>query len=294
MKNILITGSSGCIGRNLVEQFNAKYNLYTPKHKDLDLLDEKATKKYFQIHKIDIVVHCAVIGGTRKSKQERDAFFNNTKMFFNIIWNKKYFKKMINLGSGAEYDKKFPIVKIKEDDFDKRIPTDEYGFYKYICSKYIETVENIINIRSFGIFGKYEDYKLRFISNAICKNIFSLPITIEQNIFFDYLFVNDLVKIIEYFINNKTRNKFYNVGRGEKIDLVAIANKINFISNTKSKIIVKKSGLNNEYTCNNSRLMREIEGFKFTDFDESLRQLYNWYKSRKYLLNKNDFLTDEE
>lgn len=54
---------------------------------------------------------------------------------------------MIHFGSGAEYDKSKPIVKVKETDFGKVIPKDEYGFFKYICSKYIEKTDKIICLR---------------------------------------------------------------------------------------------------------------------------------------------------
>ena len=40
-KTIFITGAKGFIGRNLTEKLNKKYNLLTPSHKELDLLNEK-------------------------------------------------------------------------------------------------------------------------------------------------------------------------------------------------------------------------------------------------------------
>lgn len=291
---VLITGSKGYIGKNLTEQLSNKYKLYTPLHKELNLLDEAATENYFKKNKFDVVVHCAVVGGSRKSEQVENAFYKNTKMFFNIVKNKKYFKKMINLGSGAEYDSSRSLIKVKEIDFDQKVPVDDYGFYKYVCAKYIQGVDGIVNLRIFGMFGKYENYKLRFISNAICKNIFELPITMKQNAFFDYVDINDFVKIVDYFINHKTSEKFYNIGRGKKIDLLTIANKINSISDKKSKIIIKNKGFNKEYTCDNTKLKKEIKNLDFTNFDQSIKELYLWYKSIKYLIKKEDFLKDKE
>ncbi|MBI5122327.1 NAD(P)-dependent oxidoreductase, partial [Candidatus Roizmanbacteria bacterium] len=206
---------------------------------------------------------------------------DNLRIFFNLLKNKDRYKKMIHLGSGAEYDKTKPIVKVKETDLGKTIPKDEYGFFKYICSKYIEKEKDIVCIRIFGLFGKYEDSRYRFISNAIVNNLNGLPITLNQNVFFDYLYINDFVRIVDYFINHKAKHKFYNIGTGKKIDILTIANKINKISDKKSKIIVKNKGLNNEYTCDNSRLMKELKRFSFTNFDQSLIELYQWYKNKK-------------
>jgi len=279
MKTILITGGSGFIGKNLIENFDGKYNVLHPSHKELDLLSTADVDVFFEKNKIDIVIHCALVGGSRPEEKENDSTYQNLKMFFNILKNKKYFKKMIYLGSGAEYDKSKPIVGVKEEDFGKTIPNDEYGFFKYICSKSIEKQDNVVSLRIFGLFGKYEDYRYRFISNAICQNISGSPITINQNVFFDYVYIDDFVKIVDYFINNQAKHKFYNIGTGKKIDLLSIANLINDVTDKKSEIVVKNDGLNNEYSCDNDRLMSELGGFKFTEIEDSIKSLYGWYKN---------------
>ena len=284
-KTILITGSTGCIGLNLIEQLDRKkYNLLTPKHKELDLLKDSAVSKYFKKNKIDVVVNCALVGGSRNEEYVNNMVSVNLKMFFNIVRNKKYFKKMIHIGSGAEYDKSRPLIKVKEEEFDKMIPKDDYGFFKYICSKYIESTDNIICLRIFGLYGKYEDYKLKFVSEAICRNILGLPIIINKNVYFDYVYMNDFIKVIEYFVNNNAKYKFYNIGKGKTIDILTIAKRVNKIAEKKSKIIIKNKGLSNEYSCDNTRLMREIKNFKFTDFDQSIKEFYAWYKSIKLSL----------
>lgn len=289
--NLLLLGSSGFIGKNLLAGLRKKYNIYHPTHKEVDLLDAKTVETYFVSHKIDVVIYCAVVGGSRKEEYIDNAFYISTRMFFNIIRNKKHFKKMIFLGSGIEYDKSRPLVKVKEEEFDTFVPQDEYGFHKYVCSKFIEQVDYIVNLRIFGMFGKHEDYSLRFISNAMCRSIFGLPIEMNQDVYFDYVYIDDFIIIVEYFINHDATYKFYNIGRGTPINLLTIAEKINLIADYKSKIIVLKAGLNNEYTCDNSRLMQEIPNLKFTDFDCSLKDFYLWYKSIKKSLNKEMFIT---
>lgn len=292
--SILLTGSNGYVGRNIKEYLENKCIIYAPSRKELDLMDGSAVEYYLKHHRSDIIIHCALVGGSRKSEEVEEAFYQNTRMFFNIIRNKKYFDRMIFLGSGAEYDNTRPLVNIKETDFDSAIPKDEYGYHKYICSKFIQEVDYIVNLRIFGLFGKYEDYTLKFISNAICKNIFNLPITIKQNILFDYVFINDFVRIVEYFISKKPKEKFYNIGRGEKIDLISIANLINNLSQKKSEIIVKESGSKREYTCNNKRLKKELGNFSFTPFENSIKELYSWYESRKQIIDKELLLVDKE
>lgn len=276
---IFISGGSGFIGRNLIEQLSSKYAILSPSHKELDLLDDVKVENYFKKHKVDIVIHGGNIGGTRNTINIPDVALTNIRMFFNIARCKKMYKRMIFLGSGAEYDKRRPIKKIREEDFDQTVPADEYGFSKYICSKYIQQTDNIVNLRLFGVYGKYEDYGLRFISYALCRNIMGLPILINQNVVFDYIYIKDLARIIDFFIQNEPKEKFFNIGRGEGIDLLTIAKCVIDISEKKTKIAVKINGFKNEYTCSNTRLKNTIKDLQFTDFSESLRDLHSYYKS---------------
>ena len=290
---IFVTGSSGFIARNVIEQLGDKYIFFTPGHRNLDLLDSSAVESYFKKNKyFDAVIHAAIVGGNRKVPNIPDISITNLKMFFNIARCNKYFGRMIHLGSGIEYGKERPLKRISEVEFDKFVPQDNFGFYKYICAKYIENVDSIINLRLFGVFGKYEDASIRFISNAICKSILRMPITIHQNVVFDYLYINDLVKIVDFFLNNKVRYKSYNVGTGRRIDLKSIADKVNKVAGKKSPIKIDLKGLANEYTCDNRQLVKELTNFKFTSMGDAIKELYDWYFKRKNALKKADFLDD--
>lgn len=279
-RKIFITGGHGYIGRNILERLDTKYLFYSPSHQELDLLKETEVKNYLKKHKFDVIIHAAVEGGSRPDEQVEQMTYHNLRMFYNLTMNKRYFGKMIFFGSGAEYDKSRPLIKIKEEEFDELVPKDEYGYFKYLCSKYIEKSDGIVNLRIFGVYGKYEDYKLRFISNAICRNLLGLPIIIRnKNVYFDFMYINDLTRIIEYFIDNDVKYKFYNVGRGNRIDLYSLAKKIISITKNKSAIKIYHKGLNNEYTCDVSRLREEIPNFRYTNFDVSIRELVAYYHS---------------
>lgn len=281
MKKVFLTGANGFIGKNLKEQLQDKYHLLTPGRSGLNLLDERQVSHFFKKNDVDIVIHAAVVGGSRKEQQVTSALSDNLRIFLNIIKNRDRFKKMIHLGSGAEYDKSKPLVKVKETDFGKAIPQDDYGFFKYLTSKIGEDLHNVVHLRIFGVFGKYEDYRLRFISYAIWRNLQGLPIVMNQNVYFDYLYIDDFVKIIDYFIGHKAKHKFYNIGTGVKIDLITLANIVNKIAEKKSKIIVKKKELNNEYTCDNTRLITAIPHLHFIDINKAISDLYQWYKNHK-------------
>jgi GDP-L-fucose synthase len=202
-------------------------------------------------------------------------------MFFNLMRNDGLFGKMIQFGSGAEYDRAGLPARVREDYFDTRVPNDPYGFSKYICAKYIERAEGIVNLRLFGVFGKYEDYTVRFISNACCRVLKGLPIVIRQDVVFDYLYVDDLAKITAWFIEHEPRYKTYNICTGEGGPLTKFASVVAKASGRNPRIIVRQDGLAPEYTADNSLLLNEIGDYKFCDPQRSIGELYEWYASQE-------------
>lgn len=280
MKKIFLTGGSGFIGRNIIAGLDRKYQIFAPSHQELDLTDSAKVFNFLKKRRVDVVIHTANVGGNKDEAQFPDVVEYNLKIFFNLVRCSHYFNRMIHFGSGAEYGKQVAIVNIKEEDFGKIVPTDSYGFYKYVCAQYIETHEKIVSLRLFGAFGPYEKYKFRFISQAICRNLLHLPIIINRNVYFNYVYVKDVVRIIDLFLDDRTLGyKFYNIGGEKKIDLVSLAKIINKVSGKLVKIIVKDRSLNKEYTCNSTRFKNEFDNFHFTPFSESVAELYQWYNS---------------
>ena len=293
MKKIFINGSNGFIGRNLKEHFQEKYQLFTPSHQELDLLDADQVRNYIRKNRIDIIIHCANIGGGRDTVELGDVVQINLRMFFNIARNEEMVSKIIHFGSGAEYDKSRPLKKVREEDFSRRVPVDDYGFYKYICSKYIEKAKNIICLRLFGVYGKYEDYRYKFISNSIVKNLLNLPLVINQNVIFDYLYIDDLVAIVRHFLEKKVKHRFYNLTPSSSIDLTDICQTVNAVSDFKSKIKVINQGLNNEYTGDNTRLRKEIPGLSFTGYNQGIKDLFLYYRKILSKIDRNILAQDK-
>ncbi|MCT7635623.1 NAD-dependent epimerase/dehydratase family protein [Aliarcobacter butzleri] len=279
--NIFITGSNGFVGSHLKEylkEFYTNYKLFMPSSKELDLSDEKAVDDFIVINKIDVIIHLANRGGGRDTIDMKNVTEYNLRIFFNIAKHEKNVKKIISFGSGAEYGKEKPIVNAKEEDYLRALPLDEYGFYKSITSKYIEKSDNIVQLRIFGAYGEYENYRFKFITNAIVKNLLKLPIVINKNVYFDYIYVDDLVKMIDWAMHNETKEKIYNVTTGEKIDLISLANFVNETSDFKSEIKVLNEGLNNEYTSNNQRIMKELKNFEFTSHKIAIQKMREYFK----------------
>ncbi|OGZ43259.1 MAG: hypothetical protein A3J55_02595 [Candidatus Ryanbacteria bacterium RIFCSPHIGHO2_02_FULL_45_17b] len=277
--NILLTGGSGFIGKHIIELLGKKYTITAPSHRELDILDLDAVRTFLQAGKFDIVIHAANVGGKRNQGALTGVYETNRRMFLNLAENSNLFGRMIFLGSGAEYGKQGAISMVREEDFGKVQPLDEYGRAKYAASEYIREHEHILNLRCFGVFGTYEDYSVRFISNAICRSLFGLPIVMHQNVKFDYLYAPDLVGIIEYFIINQPSVKFYNAGFGKPIELVELAQMVKQVANSDLEIEIEQPGYGNEYSCDASRLKAEIKNMAFTSYEMAITEMVAYYKS---------------
>lgn len=293
-KCILLTGGSGFIGRNIQESFlSDKYQLLSPSSKELNLSDEESVDAYFNSHRIDIVIHAAVKPGHRNAKDTSNLFYINTRMFFNLERHKNDYEKMLVIGSGAIYDNRHYRPKMRETAWRDFIPVDEHGYCKYVCENVIEHSPNIYDLRVFGVFGKYEDFAIRFISNTICKTLYGLPITIRQNRKFDYLFVDDLMRILDWFICNTPMHHSYNITPDISVSLYDLAMLVKKISEKDLPVLVSEEGMGLEYSGDNSRLRNEIKSLTFTPLNDSVRSLMEWYQSRMDMIDINLLLLDK-
>ena len=223
---IFITGAEGFVGKNLRLYFVKKgYKVIYPTLNEIDLTNSNQVKKFFLKNiNIDVIINCATTLQIDKNYDDKVVEYN-LKIFFNLLNFKKKSTKLINLGSGSEYSRNNWSSKMRESYFGTFVPDDSHSFSKFIQSKYIQDSKdnNLYHLRLFGIFGKYEDYKYKFISNTIAKAIYSEKITINQNCVYDYLYVEDFAKITELFIRKKPRQKIYNITPTQSIDLISIA-----------------------------------------------------------------------
>jgi GDP-L-fucose synthase len=256
---ILITGSNGVIGSFLSKKLK-DHDVYTPKRNAVDFTNREHVDKLFNSHsRFDLVIHCSVRGGNRLYHDSWDVLDDNLKMYYNILNHKNNFNKFITFGSGAE---------IYADD-------TPYGLSKKAIAKSILDQYNFYNIRIFGLFGEGE-LDSRFIKANLERYKNNQPIQIYQNKMMDFFYIEDLWKVVEYYMNTEYPPKqidcCYKESKG--VDLLDISNMINNLDDHKVDIIIKnqESGehyigqsieLNMEYIGIERGLKLEYEKYKF-------------------------------
>jgi len=105
---ILLTGSRGMVGRNIIEHSSVhNHVILSPTSAELNLLDAESVQNYICANKPDMIIHAAgIVGGIQANMAQPVRFLtDNMKIGLNILMSAKAcsIKKFMNLGSSCMY-----------------------------------------------------------------------------------------------------------------------------------------------------------------------------------------------
>lgn len=152
---ILITGAGGFLGSYLAQHLH--YEIVALTRQELDLSNADETHKYFKNKHFDAVIHCGASGRNTPALEDWDIVNNNLSSVMNLMNNRNRFGKMINIGTGAEFDISTPIDQINESEVFNRMPSQSYGKSKNLVTRFLHAQSNCHNLRLFGCFDPSED-----------------------------------------------------------------------------------------------------------------------------------------
>lgn len=275
-KKVLITGSTGFIGFHLKKKLNLKFNLFTPNKKELDLKKKRNLKIYLDKLKPDIIINLASSTIFKKKiKSEKNNQFNNTyltnKNLVDTVNNNCKF--IIFFGSIEEYGEcNLPYGEKMEPK-----PKSFYGRYKYKAYLYAKRKLkkkkiNYIWLRPSLTYG-YKDNRERYLGQIInaLKNDQKIILHPGHQVR-DYIYVDDLCKIVELLLASKTYkfNSVLNVSAQNYIKLETLPKKVEIIANQKINYQFKKNNNEIDMINSNKKLKRLFPNFKFSNFKRSL------------------------
>ena len=193
---VCVLGSNGFIGGNLL-RLHPEWVGVTRQH--LDLTVQKDVDRYFENNAFDVVVHCAVIGGSRLADDTGDVCYKNLLMFENVVRHIDKFEKLVYFSSGAS----------KRGD----PPSDPYGLSKWIIDKRIEHIPKVYSLRIWGCYGPGES-PTRF--SAVCRE--KGHVVIPQDRYFDFVSVEEVATTVERYCT-QGGDKFFNLAPAAKMKL---------------------------------------------------------------------------
>jgi len=291
--NILITGSEGFVGNNLVKGLSQKHTIYTS-----DQLDSSNHENYLScditnydsvekvVKNVDAVIHLTA----HSLVSSLDGSITNGRV--NIIGllnlleccRKNSVSKVIfTSASSLIGEPQFPQV--TENHPPK--PKTAYGITKLTSEHYLRLYNELYNIdytvfRFFNIYGPFQ-------KNGLIPSIFNKiknnePITIfgKGDQIRDYVFIEDIIPFFEQAVSTDiSKNKILNMGTGNGTTILEIVQNIANILEIEPKIEYQPERLGEIGNfVSDTTLLNEIFGnTPSTDVLTGLRKTIDWLKN---------------
>jgi UDP-glucose 4-epimerase len=297
-ERVLITGGLGQIGFYSYLQLKEDYQIcildnmsnakVSPPEDALfiegDIINEEI---YGSLPKIDYVIHCAAQISPEKSV-EKPIFDANINILGTLqlleYARKKDIKKFLLLSSAATYgDPQFlPITENHPKN-----PISPYGISKLVSEKYTLLYADLYNLDTCVLlpFNVYSDLQkeddpyagviFKFIK-AI-KNDKSPIIQGDGNQTRDFIHVKDVTRAIEIALKKKGTGKTINIGSGEPISILELANLLIEISkkDLEPEFVKPREGDIRESYTSTKTAKSELNFTPTIKFEKGLKELYH-------------------
>ena len=240
---LLVTGANGYIGKSIANNLKDNYSVDTLTRQDLNLTDSNEVKEYFRSNYFDVVIHCAVEGGHRLIKDTFKVLDVNLQMYYNLLANKASFGKLIHFGSGAD-----------------TLETP-YGLSKKIIRESIKGQSNFYNLRIYAVFNE-DELQTRFIKTNIKNYLSKKPITVHANRFMDFFYMQDLITVVQYYLETKVPPVEFDCVYKDKTSLLEISSLINNLADYKVEIVLENKNSTQEYVGHFTDLQLDYIGLE--------------------------------
>jgi len=223
-KKILLIGGSGNLGSSIIKSKLFK-NLFSPKKRDLNILDRKSIKNIINKHKFELIINCAAMARIVDCEKNKSKAINvNIKGTYNLVkeifdYEKRSNKKikLIHISSDGVY----PSDKGNYSEKSLLGPYNIYGWTKLASEFIVKLLDKHVIIRT-----RFFDKKLlKFKKSA-------------NDIFTSSIEVHDLVKKIKI-ISSKNFYGVINVGSKRHSDFDEYNKYIQNLKICKRKDIMK-------------------------------------------------------
>jgi GDP-L-fucose synthase len=237
-KTILLTGSSGMVGRNLLEYKDINsFTIFTPSSTELDLCNFEKVESYLLKYKPEMIIHAAgKIGGIQANLREPVSFLvDNLDMGRNIVMGayKTGVKKLINIGTSCMYPANISEPLTEDMLFSGKLEeTNEgYAIAKLATTRLCEYVSRENSSFSYktiipcNLYGRFDKFKVDYshLVAAIINKIHQAKKTNTNEVEVwgdgmarrEFMYAGDLAESIIWSINHFDElPKCMNIGLG--------------------------------------------------------------------------------
>ncbi|MBI3397444.1 NAD(P)-dependent oxidoreductase [Candidatus Woesebacteria bacterium] len=284
---VLVTGSTGFVGRHLTPYLESKrYHLITPSHSDgFNVLNEKDV---LELPKSDIAIHLAGLTIPIESWATPEDYIKvNTIGTLNILkYCQKNNSKLIFTSS---YMYGNPSVIPTPENYQEQVE-NPYAVSKLAAEKLCYVYSKrfgfpVAVLRVFNVYGPEQSKKMvisQMISQLVTQNMIEIFDGRPKR---DFLYISDLVNAyLSAFSKHTQGYGVYNIGSGESFSIMEIAKLLIEISKTNVKIEEKKLSRPNEIIetkADITKSKKELDWEPKIGIKEGLKKTYEWFVSQK-------------
>jgi UDP-glucose 4-epimerase len=283
---ILLTGAKGFIGRNIVQFLGDKHEIVEATRESK--INISKLNSLLAISDVDVVIHTAAKTFVPDSFIDPYNFYKfNINSSLNIAeyCRIKKVKRLIYLNSYP-----YGIPEYCPIDEKHRISLHSpYNKSKYISEEviinYLEGITKVVSLRMFNLYGKYQ--KSNFLVPHIVEQALEKDSVIVRDLEpkRDYLYIKDLVLLIDSIIDSNPIYGVYNVGSGTSYSVAKVISMVSDILEKPIKVEVVGDRRENEVM----NCFADIE--KITrDFDWSRE--YSFYDGLVDYINEKKIKTE--
>lgn len=299
---IYVAGNRGLVGSAIVRNLKQKgyTNIIERTHSELDLLNQQAVRRFFQIEYPEYVVLAAAkVGGIGANKTyPADFIYENMEIQNNVIKAAHDFKttKLLFLGSSCIYPKMCPQP-IKEEYLLSGYlePTNEaYALSKIAGLKMCQFFktqygDNFISCMPTNLYGPHDNYDLNnsHVMPALIRKFHEAKINNEAKVevwgtgkpLREFLYVDDMADACVFLLENYDGQEHVNVGTGKEITIGEMAEMVKRVVGFKGELV-----FNTDKPDGTMRKLLDVSklegtGWKYkVELEDGIKLAYKWFK----------------
>lgn len=298
---IFVAGHRGLVGSAITRKLqDAGYtNLILKTHDELDLLDQRAVKEFFETEKPEYVVDSAAkVGGIKANMTYPSEFlYENLQIQNNVIWSAKEVgvKKLLFLGSSCIYPRECPQP-MKEEYFmtGRPEPTNEaYAYAKISGMKMCEYIYDQFNMNftscmPTNIYGENDNFdpETSHVIPSLIHRMHTAQVEKTPEVVIwgtgvsrrEFLHVDDLADSVVWLLENYDDKQFLNIGTGEDISIKELAIMVKDLVGYEGELVfdsTKPDGMPKKLL--DVSKLHDAGWHHKINFEEGLKRTYDWY-----------------
>ena len=304
-RHVLITGGAGFLGSYVVEKLRQRgsTNIFVPRYRNYDLVDNEAVKRLYHDARPDIVIHlAAAVGGIGANQANPGSFFyKNLMMGVQMMEQGRLHgvEKFVAIGTICAYPKYTPVP-FKEENLWEGYPEETnapYGLAKKMLLVQAQAYReqygfNAIYLLPVNLYGPGDNFNpdsshvipalIKKCVDAMAKNETSIEVWGTGKATREFLYVEDAAEAILLATECYDRPAPVNLGAGFEISIRDLVSSIVNLTGFQGEVVWDETKPDGQPRRRlDTTKAEKYFGFKAKmPFEEGLKRTIAWYREQ--------------